>query len=114
MEKSEAQIKKKKSGTYLLQLVNSHMATKMKVFHDPFAGETMSASVGGIKVAGGIDKSYYAKKVGDKLAIKLEKKNYKDEFKNLYGDCKAVMKEFGADPKWKDFAKHVQAYTDCE
>jgi len=114
LEKSEAQIKKNKSGTYLLQLVNPHMSTKIKVYHDPFAGETASVGVGGVTVAGGIAKSYYAKKAGAKLAIKLEKKNYKDEFKTFFGDCPSVMKKYGDNPKWKDFALHVQEYTNCK
>jgi hypothetical protein len=106
-------IHKGKDYAVLLQLVNPGFANGIRVYHDPFAGETASAGIGGIKVAGGNEKSYYVKKGEDK-AYRLKKKDYDDDFEKLFGDCEAVtsMVEDG-DPRWSDFAKHAYAYLSC-
>ncbi|MFN8339716.1 MAG: hypothetical protein U0T36_11935 [Saprospiraceae bacterium] len=61
-ETTDVWIKKKKM-TLLLQILNPGFARNIKVFFDPYAGETASFGFGGIKVAGGDAKSYYVKKV---------------------------------------------------
>jgi hypothetical protein len=112
-EKSEVKIKKK-TKVLMLQLRNPSFGSKIKIYHDPYAKETASVGVAGIKVAGGIDKSYYVKK-GDEPAYKLKKKDYDEEFKMFYSDCKTLVDKYGASPKWKDFVTHVFEYTkDCK
>ncbi len=106
-EYTEVMVKKKKRPL-LMQLLNPSFSSKIRIYHDPLAKETMAPSVGGITVAGGDDKSLYVKK-GDKTAVRIKKKNYDKEFSNLYGDCKSFMKK--NKPKWKEFAKQVHAYT---
>lgn len=49
---------KKKKRTLLMQLLNLHFSSKVKIYHDPFAKETTSLGVGGLTVAGGDEKSY--------------------------------------------------------
>ena len=108
-EQSEVQIKKKKR-TLVMQLLNPHFGNKIKIYHDPFASETMAPSVGGVKIAGGDDKSYYIS-VNGGTAYKLQKKNYKEEFKKLFGDNKEVMAKYGEAIRWKDFAEAVFEYS---
>ena len=107
IESSKVMVKKKQL-TLLVQLLNPHFSGKIKVYHDPLAGETASLGVGGIKVAGGLDKSYYVKKEGKPAAVRLKKKNYDEEFKGFYGSCSKVAK---MNPKWSDFATHVYTYA---
>ena len=94
----------------LLQILNPGFARNIKVFFDPYAGETASFGFGGIKVAGGDAKSYYVKK-GEEVAFKLQSKNYEEEYKHLYGDCAtffdANVKKFD----WSDLAKNIFDYT---
>jgi hypothetical protein len=109
-ETTEVMIKKEKM-TLLLQLVNPGFARGIKVYFDPRASESASVGIGGITVAGGGAKSYYFKK-GDGVAYKMEKKNYDDEFANLYGDCPELAKEFGELTGWKRVAEHVFFYSE--
>lgn len=110
--KSEVMINKKKKKTLLLQTLNPTFGSKIMVFLDPFAAETGGIEYGGIQMTGGDTKSYYIK-VGDAVAYRLHKKNYKDEFEKLFGDCKKMKKEF-TKVKWTDFSKHVYFYeTEC-
>ena len=109
-ENAEVVIKKKKL-TLLLQLLNPGFAKKIKVYFDPYASETMAVGIGGITVAGGDAKSYYFKK-GDAAAFKMQKKNYEEEFDNLYGDCPDLKKEFGKKIGWSNVEQHVFFYSE--
>ena len=112
----QAAIPTRKGHTVLMQLVNPGFDSKIKVYSDPWAKESMGIGVAGITVAGGIDKSYWVKKAGSKDAFKVEKKSYKKQFKELYGDCPKLMKMLkDKQVRWADFAEHVGTYTfDCE
>jgi hypothetical protein len=103
-------ILKKKKQTALMQLLNPAYADKIRVYHDPWAQEQAGLTMGGIKVAGGGDKSFYVK-VADKAAFKLEKKNYDESFAELFGSCKSFVKDNNKDPKWNDFEKHVYDFS---
>lgn len=107
-EKADVMVKKKKM-TLMVQLLNPGTCSKIKVYHDPFAAETASLGVGGIKVAGGDDKSYYISKDGD-AAYKLAKKTYKKSFDDVYGDCKAIKKKY-SDAKWGKFVEALFEYN---
>jgi len=112
-ETTEVMIKKKKM-TLLLQLLNPGFARNIKVYFDPYAGETASIGFGGIKVAGGDAKSYYFKK-GDNVAFRMEKKNYDEEFDNLYSDCPELKKTFIKDMGWSRVERHVFHHSEkCE
>ena len=115
-EKMTTQIKKKKTEDLMLQMLNASFSSKIKVFYDPFAKETMGVSVGGVNVVGGLDKSYYVHKVGSTdPAFKLEKKNYKEQFALLFGDCDEFMAKYGDSIKWSDLETHIYEYTQmCE
>lgn len=102
---------KKKKMTLLLQLLNPGFANKIKVYFDPYAQETASVGVAGFKVAGGDAKSYYFKK-GDAPAFLMQKKNYDDEFENLYGDCPELKKEYAKKLGWSNVEKHVYYYSE--
>jgi len=109
-ETTEVMIKKKKM-TLLLQLINPGFARGIKVYFDPLAKETSGFGIGGIQVTGGDAKSYYFKK-GDNVAFKMEKKNYKDEFANLYGDCPDLGNEFKDKQGWNKVEGHVYFYSE--
>jgi hypothetical protein len=103
---------KKKTDNLMMQMLNTSFCGKIKVFHDPFSKETMSASVGGVTVAGGLDKSYYVMKIGtDEAAYKLEKKDYKEQFATLFGDCEEFMAKYSGDIKWSDLETHIYEYS---
>lgn len=112
LEKSEVRIKKK-TFTLMLQMLNPSFSSQFKVYQDPITNETASASIGGIKVAGGAPKSYFVKKKGEKVAFELKKKDYDEVFKSLFGDCKEVMKKYGDKPRWLEFETHIYEYTQC-
>lgn len=109
-ETTEVMVKKKKM-TLLMQLVNPGFANGIKVYFDPWATETSGLSVGGLQVTGGDNKSYYFKK-GDKVATRIFKKNYDDEFAGLYSGCDAFKKEFTKNKKWSNVEKHVFFYSE--
>ncbi len=102
---------KKKERTMLMQLLNPHFAKSIRVYHDPWAAETMSVGVGSLTLAGGFDKSYYIKHTGDKVAFRLKKKKYKKEFDSLYDSCKAIKKEY-KNVHWNKLIKHIIIYTE--
>lgn len=105
-ENAEVMVKKKKM-TLLMQLLNPSFSNKIKVYHDPFARETMSASVGGVKVAGGNAKSYYIK--DKKVAYLLKKKTYDKQYDRLFKGCDTVLANKS---KWGDFAKAIYTHSE--
>jgi len=100
----------KKPKKLLMQVLNPIFCSKVKVYNDPFASETASVGVAGIKVAGGDAKSYYFKKE-NQVAYKLTKKDYLKNFNEIWSDCPALIEKFGKDPKWSELEKHVFEYT---
>ena len=111
-EKMTTQIKKKKTEDLMLQMLNASFSSKIKVFYDPFAKESMGLSVGGVTVAGGLDKSYYVFKEGtDEVAYRLYKKDYKEQFSTLFGDNDEFMAKYGDNIKWSDLEMHIYEYT---
>lgn len=106
-------IRKKKQKTLLAQLLNPSFADVIRIYYDPFARETTSLNVGGIKVAGGNAKSYYIKY--DDIAYRIKKKNYDEEFKMIFQACPSVIEKHGEDPKWSKLGEHVfEATSDCK
>ncbi|MFT5168629.1 MAG: hypothetical protein ACI8P3_003874 [Saprospiraceae bacterium] len=97
---------KKKTRVTLLQVLNPAYCQKVRIYNNPWASETASLGIGGFKVAGGDTKSFYVKAISQDKAFLLKKKNYKDEFKNFYGDCKSFMKKY-KDMKWSEIEEHV-------
>ena len=110
-ENAKVKIKKKES-VLLMQLLNPSFAEKVKVYHDPFAKESMSLGVAGVDVLGGNDKSYYVLADGGKAAFRLYKKNYKDEFAGLWKKCPKVKAAYPS-VTWLEFPKHVVEYSSC-
>ncbi|MBP7509162.1 MAG: hypothetical protein KA807_15220 [Prolixibacteraceae bacterium] len=100
----------KKIQKLLMQVVNPAFCSKVKIYNDPFASETMGVGVGGITLAGGDLKSYYFKK-GDEPAVLLQKKDYKKKFAEIWSDCPALIEKYGEKPVWNDLAQHVYEYS---
>ena len=92
-EKAEVTVKKK-NHVLLMQLLNPHGCNRVKFYHNPYATETSSLGVAGIKVAGGNDRSYYVR-VDDGISFKLGKKKYKKMFDQIFPDCKEVKDAYG-------------------
>jgi len=103
--------KKSKSIPLLVQLVNPTFSDKIRVYATPKGGNTMGLSVGGIGIAGGLEKQYIYQKEGDKEAYYLEKKDYKKMFPEIFGDCQEFMDSVDK-PKWRDFAEHIATYSE--
>lgn len=114
MEKSEVQIKKGKTDSYMMQLINPSFSGKIKVYADPNAKETAGFGVAGINVVGGLDKSYYLKKSGEDVAVRLKKKEYKKQFNEIFAECPDLIKKYGENPKWEDLEQLIYEYSvDC-
>ncbi|TAF63182.1 MAG: hypothetical protein EAZ55_14380 [Cytophagales bacterium] len=93
----------------MLQLLNPHFCSKIKIYYDPFSSGGL-VSVGGIDVVGG-ERSYYIRKRTDLLAFKLNAWEYEDYFKTIFGDCADFMQKYSEDIIWLNFEKHVYEYT---
>lgn len=101
---------KKEEKEYLMQMVNTKYSSKIQVFFDPWAGETASIGIGGLKLAGGIAKSYYVKK-GDKM-IWLHKRNFDEYFDMLFMDNEEFKKEYTDKKiKWSLLGVYIFDYT---
>ncbi len=101
---------KKKTRVTLLQVLNPAYCQKVRIYNNPWSGETASLGIGGIKVAGGDSKSYYVRAVDQEKAFLLKKKNYDKEFKNLYGTCKSFLKKYKK-MKWSKIEEHVYEHA---
>jgi hypothetical protein len=100
----------KEGKTRLLQLLNPGFDSKIKVYVDPNAQETMGIGLAGVKLTGGKDKSLLFVTNGDK-AIKVKKGNYKESFLELYAMCPQMLQAFSDEKlKWQDVAGHVFVY----
>ncbi len=99
----------KKTQKLLMQVVNPAFSSKVKVYNDPFAQESMGVGIGGITLAGGDLKSYYFKK--GEAAVLIQKKDYKKKFNEIWSDCPALIEKYGENPKWTDLAQHVYEYS---
>ncbi|SOE20072.1 hypothetical protein SAMN06298216_0573 [Spirosomataceae bacterium TFI 002] len=111
-ELTEVQIKKN-TEMLLMQLVNPTSCSKLRVYFDPWAPQTMGVGIGGMTVAGGLDKSYYVS-LPNKAAFKLQKKNYVESLPIIFEGCESLIKEAAEEDKWKELATHVETYDKCE
>ncbi|WP_156152229.1 hypothetical protein [Flammeovirga sp. OC4] len=103
----------KKNKFALMQLLNPGFDHVVKVYKDPNAKETTGLGVGGIKVTGGIDKSYLVCDAGSNRAVYLEKKKYTKESKTvIFTKCPDIFEKYYGGDKfaWRDFAEHVYVY----
>ncbi|MGB1121662.1 MAG: hypothetical protein ACPG3Z_06680, partial [Saprospiraceae bacterium] len=82
---------KKKTDDLMLQILNPSFSQNIKVYHDPL--------------------SYYIKKAADKSAYRLLKKDYKEQFADVFGDCPELMEKYGDNIKWNEFETHIYEYT---
>lgn len=89
----------------LLQLVNPGFESRIRVYNDPFAAETMGVGFAGVQVTGGMDKSFYVRANGK--TFRLKKKDYDKAFVDLFSSCKGLMTKYGKDFAWRDFCYHV-------
>ena len=94
----------------LMQLLNPGFDSKIQVYADPNAKETKGIGMGGIKVTGGVEKSYLFVENNEK-AVLVKKGKYKKSFDELYANCPKMLSVFeGEKTKWNDAAGHVFAY----
>jgi hypothetical protein len=100
----------KASKLRLMQLLNPGFDSQIKVFADPNAKETRGIGVQGIKLTGGVDKSYLFVQ-NDQKAVLVKKGSYRKNFDELYGNCPKMLQVFAGEKiKWNDVAGHVFAY----
>jgi len=104
---------KGKEEVLLMQLVNPGFNDKIRVYADPRAAETQSFGIGGVKLAGGDDKSYYVK-VGDKPAIKVKSKDFADNVSTIFAGCPSLEAKLKDKAEWGDFAKYVYEHSECK
>lgn len=95
----------------LMQLLNPGFDSKIKVFGDPNPNrQTSGIGVGGIKITGGIDKSYLFVQ-NEQKAVLVKKGSYDKNFDELYAACPVILQAFAGEKiKWADLAGHVFAY----
>lgn len=109
-ETTDVKIKKKQTKL-LMQLLNPAYSKEFKIYCDPYAKETASIGVGGMKFVGGDAKSFYVAKKNEP-AFLLKKKEYKKEFAELWKNCDKLISE-NPEPKWGDLTKHSITYSEC-
>jgi len=97
-----------RAGTIrLMQLLNPGFDGRIKVFADPNARKTLGLSLGGVRLAGGEDKSFLFVLPDDRTVL-VKKSSYADNFTELYGSCSTMVEGFsGARMRWDDVAAHV-------
>jgi hypothetical protein len=111
-ENAQVYYKRKKEMELLMQLLNPTFSKKVKVYHDPMAKQTMSLGVGGVTLAGGLEKSYFLQTDDDTPAYKLKKKDYDDEYEVMWEGCGDLMNS--EDRAWKDLSTHVVKFSECQ
>ncbi|REE05935.1 hypothetical protein [Marinoscillum furvescens] len=101
----------KKDKYALMQLLNPDFCSKIKVYVNPNANETMTSSLNGVMLAGGEDTSYLVVTDGDQAEI-YKKRKYKNEaLTRLFKNCETFKEEYAGEKfKWKDFSEHVLVY----
>jgi hypothetical protein len=92
----------------LLQVINPCCDSKIKVYGNPSAGKTTSWT----GFDGGLDRSYYVSKKGQP-AFKLIKKEMREKFEMLFGDC-PELKEKMTSMSWEAFDTYIEKYESCQ
>lgn len=101
---------KKEERELLMQLINARFSSKIEVYGDPKAKKTTGIGIGGISVAGNLEKSYYMKK-GENI-FWLDKSNLKDYYDELFSDNSKFMDKYPKKKaKWKELGEYVFMYT---
>lgn len=92
----------------LLQLLNPHFDEKIQVYHAANSRKTTAWNKGPITLTGEKQRVYLVSKEGGPT-VKVKKGSYKKSYRKLFNDCP----DMGTirNPKFKDFGKHIQFYT---
>ncbi|MEQ8584144.1 MAG: hypothetical protein RIC30_00445 [Marinoscillum sp.] len=107
----QALLPKKKDKYVMMQLLNPGFDSKIKVYLDPNANQTMNVSAGGINLAGGEDKSYLVVYDGNKSEVYKKSSYKKDALEKLYKNCAVFTENYeGEKFIWKNFAEHIYVY----
>ncbi|GLR18681.1 hypothetical protein GCM10007940_32970 [Portibacter lacus] len=102
--------KKKKDIVAVRQILNPGYSDKIKVLDNKAGIDGPTARLGGIKVAGGNDRSYFII-VGDAKAIKVSAKKYDEQFLELFAACPEFVDKYKSDISWSDIEKHVFEFS---
>ena len=111
MESSQVQVKKNKVQYCMLQVMNPTFSKEIKVYNDPFSNESASIGIGGITLAGGLEKSYYIKKRGEDVARRIKKKEYKQDMDELFAECPSLIEKYEDNPNWAEFEQFIYDYS---
>ena len=103
---------KDKTYPLLMELLNPSFCSKISVYADPNAHESMSFGVGPMTLAGGELESYFIKPTGEPEAYLVKSSKYKDDFKKVFGKCDKLSDV--KDIKWSNFTNDIITYTGCE
>ena len=108
----ERAVTPKKGKPKVMQLVNLGFESKLKVYRNPTSGETGGIKIKGVKLTGGIEKSYYIVKSGAETATEVTKGKYKNQFYDIFVAACPEMESVldGKKPDWDDFPMHVYKY----
>ncbi len=107
----QALLPKKKDKYALMQLLNPGYDSKIKIYQDPMANETMGVGVAGVQLTGGIAKSYLVVFDGGKSEVYKKSRYKKDALGKLYKDCQIFKDNYAGEKfQWNDFAEHVLVY----
>lgn len=107
----QALLPKKKDKYVMMQLLNPGYDSKIKVYLDPNANQTMNVSAGGLNLAGGEDKSYLVVYDGNKSEVYKKSGYKKDALEKLYKNCPVFTENYeGEKFKWSNFAEHIYVY----
>ncbi len=109
------QLPTKKEKYALVQLQNPGFDSRLKIYVHSNANETAETKVGSITVAGGDAASHLLVVDGGKAQVVRKRKYQEMAFSEIFVDCDAMKENYQTEKlKWKDFAKHVFMYDQCQ
>ncbi len=102
-------ILKDETAEVMLQLLNPHFSSRIRVYDNPFSENSMIA-IGSISLMKGA-RSYYIRKTSDSSAYKLYSWDYAEKFPDLFGDSEEFMSSNKDNPIWVNLEKNIYDYT---
>ena len=99
----------------LSQLLNAGFDNKLQVYDYPAGKKAMSVGVGGMTIAGGMEKEYVVRKTGEEETYMALKRKYDDTYFDIFfSDCEKLISLDESDREWDEFPAHVFIYdTEC-
>lgn len=104
------QMPRRKNKIALLQLLNPGFDQYVKVYDHINGSKSMPVRLGGVRVLGGEERTYWVVK-GDSKPVLVRKASFKKSFVNMFSDEPGLFSSAKRRPKFRNFASHIQEYN---